>query len=154
MPVGALKGWGVRCIHADVTFVVGVEVAANTDDVRGAARVKREVETNVGDEVIEALLAVEGDPGQWEGQGSRVLNMQGERPCENTFRNAVERMNAGKVESTWSLRRLSPAEVAKAWSLRVKEKRRWSEIANEVVSVHDERPSEWAIVPHTRRSTA
>ena len=36
---------------------------------------------------------------------------------------------------------LSQAEAAKAWVLRVKEKRGWSEIASNVVNMRGERPS-------------
>ena len=58
---------GVSAVHTNIPFVVQVEVSADPYDVVWAPCVEREVETDVGDEVVEALLSVERRPGEWEG---------------------------------------------------------------------------------------
>ena len=78
MPVGALEGRGVSRIHADVAFVMSVKISANTNDVLWAARVERKIKTDVGDEVIKALLSVEGGSRQREGEDASVFDSEGQ----------------------------------------------------------------------------
>ena len=62
---------GIGAVHADVSFMVQVEISANSDDVFRAPRVERQMET-------ETLLSVEGSSREGESQGARVLDAQGE----------------------------------------------------------------------------
>ena len=67
---------GIGTIHADVSFMVQIEVSANSDDVFRAPRVERQVETDICDKIIEALLSVKGSTREGEGQSARVLDAQ------------------------------------------------------------------------------
>ena len=69
---------GIGAVHADVSFMVQIEIAANSDDVFRAPRVERQVETDICDKIIEALLSVEGSSRKGESQGARVLDSEGE----------------------------------------------------------------------------
>ena len=57
--------------------MVQVEIAANSDDVFRAPRVERQVETNICDKIVKALLSVESGAREGESQGARVLDAQG-----------------------------------------------------------------------------
>ena len=90
-----------------------VEVAPHLDDGRRAPRVEGKGQADISDEEVEALLAVEGRPGQWEGHRSGVLDVEGEGSADVTDGGVGHGAEAGGVRPLGSPR----GEAAVGWGL-------------------------------------
>ena len=88
---------GIRSIHADVAFVVLVEVAPDPDDVFWAARMESEAEADVRDKIVEALLPVESGSREGKGKGPSVFDAEGKGRADVTNRCFGDRPKAGSV---------------------------------------------------------
>ena len=97
MSIGPDKLLGIRSIHADVAFVVLVEISPDRDDVFWTARVESKAKTDVRDEIIEALLPVESRSREREGKSSGVFNPEGEGRTDVTDSSFRDGAEAGSV---------------------------------------------------------
>ena len=67
MSVRAGQGGGVSPVHADIPLVMVVEKTPDTHNVGWAAGVQSELQTDIRNEIVEALLAVKRGAREREG---------------------------------------------------------------------------------------